>query len=264
MIAVWIAIGIFGALAILFAAFRLENHRFRVTHATIRHAKVVSPFRVVQVSDLHDRSFGREQQKLLAAIREAKPDFIVVTGDLFNRHNPNACKNAFAFAERVVRLAPTYFAEGNHERSLCETGERYVKEIAKLGVHVLQNAYTDLPQCRLIGLLQYAEPQILSAMLAPDQLNLVLAHRPERFPLYAGTGADVVLSGHAHGGQIRLFRRGLYAPQQGVFPKYTEGVYNSGDSILYVSRGLGNTIVTPRVFNTPELNVLDFDPVSGE
>ena len=101
-------------------------------------------------------------------------------------------------------------------------------------------------------------------MLAPDRLNLVLAHRPERFPLYAGTGADVVLSGHAHGGQIRLFRRGLYAPQQGVFPKYTEGVYNSGDSILYVSRGLGNTIVTPRVFNTPELNVLDFDPVSGE
>ena len=264
MIAVWIAIGILSALAILFLVFRLENHRFRVTHATLRHAKVASPFRVVQVSDLHDRAFGPAQQTLLAAIREAKPDFIVITGDLFNRHNKTANQNAFCFAERVTAIAPTYFIEGNHECSLGEVGERDIQTIAQKGIRVLQNESIDLPQCRLIGLRQYAEPEILSGMLDPGRLNLVLAHRPERFPLYAGTGADVVLSGHAHGGQIRLFGHGLYAPQQGVFPHYTAGHYQIGASTLYLSRGLGNTIITPRVFNTPELNVLDFVPVSGE
>ena len=95
-------------------------------------------------------------------------------------------------------------------------------------------------------------------MLSRNRLNVVMAHRPELFPIYAGTGADVVLSGHAHGGQIRFHHRGLYAPEQGLLPKYTEGMYRRGASMLYVSRGLGNTIPFPRVFNTPELNVISF------
>ena len=86
------------------------------------------------------------------------------------------------------------------------------------------------------------------------------AHRPELFQIYAGTGADVILSGHAHGGQIRIRRRGLYAPQQGFFPSYSEGIYRSGKSLMFVSRGLGNTIPVPRIFNTPELCVISFEP----
>ena len=261
MIPVCIVIGILG---LLYGLFFLENRRFRVTRDVIRHAKVQRPFRIVQVSDLHDRAFGRDSERLLAAIREAEPDFIVITGDLFNRHNASAYRNAFTFAERVTKLAPTYFAEGNHECSLGEVGERDVEAVAQRGVHVLRDASIDLPQCRLIGLRQYAEPETLKSLLDADRLNLVLAHRPERFSLYAGAGADVVLSGHAHGGQIRLFRRGVYAPGQGMFPKYTSGVHRIGASILYVSRGLGNTIFAPRVFNTPELNVIEFHPETGE
>ena len=128
-------------------------------------------------------------------------------------------------------------------------------------MHVLRDEFVDSGPVRFIGLKQYAEPEKLASMLSCEKLNVVLAHRPERFPLYAGTGADVILSGHAHGGQVRLFGIGLYAPEQGVFPKYTSGIYTIDKSLMYVSRGLGNTVIVPRVFNTPELDVLSFKPV---
>ena len=251
-------------LAAVYGLLFLGNRRFTVTHDVIRSAKIRKPFRVVQVSDLHDRSFGEAQCRLLDAIRSEKPDLIVITGDLFNRHDSGACRNAYRFAGQVISIAPTYFAEGNHEASLGKTGKRYVKTIASMGVRVLRNAYTDLPECRLIGLKQRAGANALRILTAPDRLNLVLAHRPELIGEYAKAGADVVLSGHAHGGQIRIFRKGIYAPEQGLFPRYTAGKYQINDTVLYVSRGLGNTIHVPRVCNTPELCVLDFIPDTGE
>ena len=201
---------------------------------------------------------------LLNAIREAKPDFVAITGDLFDRHNSRAYKDAFEFVKKINDVAPTYFCEGNHECALKETGEQFIDRVAKQGVCVLRDAYTDLPYCRLIGLKQHSPAEQLTAMLSADRLNLVLAHRAERFPIYAETEADVILSGHAHGGQIRIGHKGIYAPQQGLFPKYTEGWYKIGKSSMYVSRGLGNTILFPRVFNTPELNVIDFIPATSK
>ncbi len=256
---IWLCAAI-GVLLLLYALFFWENRRFKTTFTVCKHPKVQTPFRVVQVSDLHDRRFGAEQQKLIEAIRDGKPDLVVITGDLFNRHNHAACRNAFAFLERMRGVAPMYFIEGNHECSMKETGERYVAKVAEYGVSVLRDAYTDLPQCRLIGLTQHAPKETLSALSAKDRFNLVLAHRPERFPVYAGAGADVILSGHAHGGQIRFGRIGVYAPQQGLLPKYTAGWYASDGTRMFVSRGLGNTIAFPRVFNTPELCVIDFIP----
>lgn len=253
-----------GTLMIAYGLLFLTSRRLTVTHDTIRSAKIKKAFRVVQISDLHNRLFGKEQQKLLDAIRSEKPDLIVITGDLFNRHASGAHRNAYCFAECVTSVAPTCFSEGNHEISLNETGERYMKAIASMGVHVLRNAYMDLPECRLIGLKQRADARTLRALMDPERFNLVLAHRPELFPVYAEAGADTVLSGHAHGGQVRVFGKGIYAPGQGVLPKYTSGMYRIGESILYVSRGLGNTIPVPRVLNAPELCVLDFLPAQGE
>lgn len=254
------ALIVLGVLLALYLLFFLENRRFVVANDVIPHEKAAQPFTVVQVSDLHDLRFGKGQARLLNAIREAKPDMIAVTGDLFNRRNRRAYRNAFAFVTEAVRIAPTYFIEGNHECALGETGESFIERIRGMGVHVLRDEYVDLSQCRLIGLRQYAEPETLASMLDAERLNLVLAHRPERFPLYAGAGADLVLSGHAHGGQIRLFGRGLYAPQQGFFPRYCAGQYRIDRSVLYVSKGLGNTIPIPRVFDTPELNRLVIRP----
>lgn len=260
---IWIGAAVV-VLIFVYLLFFLENRRFQTTCTTCQHQKVISPFRIVQVSDLHDRRFGKDQSKLLSAIRDAKPDYIVITGDLFNRHNHSAYKNALILANKVQAIAPTYFIEGNHECSLKETGEKYIDAVSKAGVFVLRDAYTDLPHCRMIGLKQRSEPELLLSMLSKERLNIVLAHRAERFPIYAQTGADIILSGHAHGGQIRFGNRGVYAPQQGVFPKYTEGWYSIGQSRMFVSRGLGNTILFPRVFNTPELNVINFIPINEE
>ena len=254
------ALIVIGILLLLYAVFFLENRRFVVRRETVRHGKVKEPFIAVQVSDLHDRRFGKDQEKLLSAIREAKPDLILITGDLFNRHRKSACENAFKFIRGAVEIAPVYFAEGNHECSLGETGERYIVTIRKMGVRVLRDEYEVAGSVRVIGLRQYASPQQLTALTEPDHLNLVLAHRPELYPIYADTGADVILSGHAHGGQIRIFGHGVYAPQQGLFPRFDAGQYRIRQSILHVSRGLGNTIPIPRIFNTPELNILLFRP----
>lgn len=261
MIYAAIAIGI---LLLLYAAFFLENRRFVVRRETICHAKVIAPFTVVQVSDLHNARFGKEQETLLSAISDAHPDMILVTGDLFDRHREKAYSNAFTFVRGAIGIAPVFFAEGNHECALGETGERDIEMIRAMGVTVLRDECVDLLHARLIGLRQYAAPEQLAALLSDDRLNLVMAHRPELFPIYAGTDADIVLSGHAHGGQIRLLGIGVYAPQQGLFPKYTCGLYRRGKSVLHVSRGLGNTIPFPRVLNTPELNILEFKPIESK
>ena len=244
--------------------FFLENRRFVVRRTIVYHEKIPVPFTVVQVSDLHDKAFGKKQEKLLRAIYDAKPDYIVITGDLFNRKKASAVLNAFCFVQNAVSVAPVYFAEGNHECALKEIGEKDIKTIREMGVCVLEDAYIDLRGFRLIGLRQYATPEKLSAMLDPHKFNLVLSHRPERFPEYAETDADFILSGHAHGGQVRIFGIGLYAPEQGVFPKYTSGVYQRNDTQMYVSRGLGSTVPVPRVFNTPELTILEFKPMEAK
>lgn len=258
------ALIVVGILLLVYAAFFLENRRFVVRRETIPHAKVKKPFVAVQVSDLHNARFGKKQEKLLSAVKEAHPDMILVTGDLFDRHRRDACSNTFDFIRSAVRIAPVYFAEGNHECALGETGEQYTEAIRNMGVHVLRDEYAETGAVRIIGLRQYASPERLAALLHDERLNVVMAHRPELFPIYAGTDADVILSGHAHGGQIRLFGIGLYAPQQGLFPRYTCGVHRSGNSLLHVSRGLGNTILFPRVFNTPELNILEFKPIDSK
>ena len=257
MIPVLIVIGV---LLLIYVAFFLENRRFVCTRSVFEHEKAAQIFRIVLVSDLHDGAFGKNRQQLSDAICDCRPDMILLTGDLFNRRNARAYRNAMRFCKEAVQIAPTYFAEGNHECSLGETGERFITEIERIGVSVLRDAYRDLPACRLIGLRQYASPQTLSEMLDPNRLNVAMAHRPELFPIYAGTGVELVLSGHAHGGQIRLFGHALYAPGQGFFPDFTQGFYSEGRSTLFVSRGLGNTIPFPRVFDTPELCIIEIQP----
>lgn len=254
------ALIVIGTLLALYLLLFLDSIRFRVQRTEIPHAKVKQAFTLVQISDLHDCRFGKEQEKLLSAIREIRPDLIVVTGDLFNRHRPPACRNAFAFLEGAVKVSTVCFAEGNHEAALGEMGERYIEAIRESRAIVLRDEFADFNGFRVIGLKQYASADTLASMLCKDRLNVVLAHRPERLPVYAQTGADVILSGHAHGGQVRIFGHGIFAPQQGLFPKYTSGIYREGRSMMFVSRGLGNTIPIPRVFNTPEVNVLKFVP----
>lgn len=261
MLAVYIAVGV---AVLLYLLFFLENRRFCSVCTVCEHTAIRQAFRVVQISDLHDARFGKEQSRLIQTIREAKPDYIVITGDLFNRRNHKASKHVFELIKGILDIAPVYFAEGNHECVMLEDGEHYLSQLSDLGVNVLRNAYANVPHCRIVGLKQFASTGEIKRLLSKNRCNIVLSHRPERIDICSDSGADVVLCGHAHGGQLRFGHHGMYAPQQGFFPKYTEGWHQQKNTKMYVSRGLGNTIPIPRVFDTPELNVIDFQPMQKE
>ncbi|SFQ47653.1 metallophosphoesterase [Caldicoprobacter faecalis] len=176
--------------------------------------------------------------------------------------------------KQSVKIAPTYFVTGNHEWWSGEFNA-LEKALNENGIHVLRNTYAritkggdeiyiigiDDPASQAIyGEAMTTEKKIIQALKRIkkfDAFKILLAHRPELFPLYSSYGFDLVLSGHAHGGQVRLpFIGGLVAPNQGLFPEYTSGEYKRGNSTMIVSRGLGNSIIPQRLFNRPEVIVL--------
>ena len=236
------------------------------SYTSIHIPKALDGFCLVQVSDLHDHCFGREQEKLLAAIAVCKPQLIVITGDLFDRHKEGAEKNALNFCKQAVKLAPVLFAEGNHETALTSCEEK-LQKLRTLGVRVLQNEGCSISfhgsELNVVGLKERFTTDELRSLLNPTGFTLVLSHRPECLPQYVAAGAKLVLCGHAHGGQVRLFGRGLYAPEQGLFPKYTKGCYREGDTTMLVSCGLGNTVAVPRIHDPAELIQLTLRHTTG-
>ncbi len=236
------------------------SRRFDITHQTIRSEKLQKSLTVVQISDLHNACFGEKQADLASAVSAMNPDLIVCTGDLFNRKRPSAHAHVFELIEAILPTAPILMVEGNHEIVLGETGEAFLSQLQKTGVQLLRDEAILFQSVRIIGLRQRAEAEVLRSLTRDGPFNLVLCHRPELFPEYADCGADLILCGHAHGGQIRFGSFSVYAPQQGLFPKYTSGLYTLNSTNLFVSRGLGNTIPFPRIFNRPELCVLHLVP----
>ena len=233
---------------------------FKISNSEIRSGKLTRSYTIVQISDLHNHLYGEKQSWLVSAVLAPKPDFVVCTGDLFNRHKATAHQNAFTLIDELVPHVPVYVVEGNHEAALNETGERYLKAIADKGAILLRNAETDVEDLHIIGLKQRASREELTSRIRPKRFNLVLCHRPELFPDYAGSGADLILCGHAHGGQIRIGNVALFAPGQGIFPKYTSGLYKKQGTTMYVSRGLGDTELSLRIHNPHELCVFRLSP----
>lgn len=227
--------------------------RLTTKHYELRDHRFKRPMRIAQVSDLHDCLYGAEQVLLVAKLKDFQPNCIVITGDLFNRRDASRKENAFCFVRHALTIAPVYFAEGNHEVALKEVGEANMKQLSDMGVTLLFNESAEQESLHIIGLKQYATAEELSDLLDADRFNLVLSHRPERFPELAKADFELMLSGHAHGGQIRFANRGLFAPQQGLFPKYTQGLYQQGAARMIVSSGLGDTVRLPRILNPHEL-----------
>lgn len=229
-------------------------------------------YKIVHLSDLHGHEYGQDNEDLLARVAEQGPDLIVVTGDLIDRDSQ--LRMVPALAKGLAAIAPSYYVTGNHEWSL---GTGIVKELkrvlAQCGVTVLSNQYEILErggdQIVLAGVDDpngYAD-QITPGELydrirgeAPGLFTLLLAHRNSHFEEYAQAGYDFVMSGHAHGGIVRLpFVGGLVGANMRLFPDWTAGLYTLGDSTLFVSRGLGNNTAPFngfRVFNRPELAVV--------
>lgn len=221
--------------------------------------------KVVQISDLHDAKFGNNQERLIEQVSEQKPNIIVLTGDLVDRHNYDLPRS-LAAVKGFVKIAPTYFVDGNHEISLNKEKEIH-GALEKLGVTVLDNEAVDFTwNNNLISIVGISDP--LSGEKTEDMLSkalhkvpkgrftLLLAHRSEYAAEYAKYGVDIVFTGHAHGGQVRIPGLGGMIDHQGnLFPDYLDGVVKTGNTEQVISRGLGNSLFPARIFNRPEIVV---------
>ena len=234
---------------------------------------VFDSYRIAQVSDLHNAEFGDRNQRLLEMLREAEPDMIAITGDLIDSRKANIAV-VLAFAEEAVKIAPCYYVSGNHEARVPEYRELKAG-LEAAGVTVLDDARVEIEiSGKSITIIGVNDPSFLADYLTSDaavmdrklselssedaSFTILLSHRPELFDTYAAHDMDLVLTGHAHGGQFRLpLIGGLIAPNQGLFPKYDDGLYSEGNTNMIVSRGLGNSIIPFRFNNRPEVVLIE-------
>lgn len=233
-----------------------------------------SGYKIAQVSDLHNAQFGKDNEKLIEKLNECEPDIIVLTGDLIDSYHTNI-DVSISFAEKAVQIAPTYYVTGNHEARIDGLSE-FLKRLEDKGVTVLQNESVTLNnENERITLLGVSDPSFQADYLFVDEktvtdsavsdlmngtegYTVLLSHRPEMFDVYVKNNVDLVLTGHAHGGQFRLpFFGGLVAPGQGLFPKYDSGLYTMNGTNMIVSRGIGNSIIPFRVNNRPEIVMVE-------
>lgn len=234
-----------------------------------------SGYRIAHVSDLHNTEFGEDNETLLQMLSDCKPDIIVITGDLIDAQHTDI-DIAISVSKEAIQIAPTYYVTGNHEAS-CPQYDTLKAGLESSGVTVLEDEITYLErEGETIALLGLSDPNFsirgdlfgeVPAMVSTKLKNMLeqessysilLSHRPELFETYAACGVDLVLSGHAHGGQFRLpFVGGLIAPDQGLFPKYDAGLYIDGNTNMIVSRGLGNSVIPIRFNNRPEIIIIE-------
>ena len=249
----------------------LELNRYTIS--SDRLPKAFDGYRIAHVSDLHNTEMGKDNEKLLTMLREADPDIIAITGDLIDSRNTDI-DIALQFTKAAMEIAPCYYVTGNHEARVSEYDE--LKEgMIELGVIVLEDGRIELEQSKeTITLLGVNDPSFqtdylfgdsetvmqskLQDIIKEDTYTILLSHRPELFEVYTESKVDLVLSGHAHGGQFRLpFVGGLVAPNQGLFPKYDAGLYTEENTNMIVSKGIGNSILPFRFNNRPEVILIE-------
>lgn len=225
-------------------------------------SKELDGYKLVQISDFHNARFGKGNGRFLSKVKATQPDIIVITGDFVDSNHPNV-NISLALANELVRIAPVYFVTGNHEYGLGdEKCEKLLSDLEDEGVNVLCSESVILEKDKggfeLIGLderdLRDDTLGKLCANSNMDMATIVLAHEPQNLDRYAKAGPDLVLTGHAHGGQFRIpFFGGLVAPDQGFFPLYSEGRHQMFNTEMIVSRGIGNSIIPIRFLNDPEI-----------
>ncbi len=249
----------------------VTSSELKVVNYSMDSDKITQPIRVVQISDLHSCVYGENQQELIDAVHEQKPDVVMFTGDILDDDIPH--ENGVIVLTEIAKSYPSYYVSGNHEYWTNEID--IIKQIvADTGVMVLEGESVVLDiHAQQINILGVDDPTYIGNAALQEQLDtavhgidgenfsVLLSHRPELVEIYDDYAIELVLSGHAHGGQWRLpgVINGLLAPDQGLFPKYAGGEYTlDNGTTLIVSRGLAREVnIVPRVFNRPELVVID-------
>lgn len=274
----WMLIYLPAALLLLILFLYMENNLIGVTKHRLASAKLpagLEGYRIVHLSDLQSKEFGKNQLPLLRKVEKLKPDIILMSGDLvdMNHFDRDA---SMKLMEGLVTIAPVYFAVGNHEYGIASYPVME-KEMIAFGVRVLRNELARIPvgngELALIGVddpifnrvedgdVDKMNSHLAQAMEHDDGdglYRILITHRPELFDVYADHDIDLSLAGHAHGGQIRIpFVGGMFAPGQGKWPTLSEGLHQQGESKLLINRGLGNSLFPQRIFNRPEILLIE-------
>jgi len=265
----------------------IENYMLQVSDYRIVSDQIPVAFqnyKIVQLSDLHSACFGRDNTRLIQKIETAKPDLIVMTGDMISRSDFN--HNVFLkLAETLGKSYLCYYVVGNHEQDMeRDELKAFLVQLAALKIHVMDNEKVAISKedqsINLYGMwfglkyyrearrrigrsAQFGDRDMKRAMgkYDSDRYGILLTHNPLCFPVYAQWGADLTLCGHVHGGMIRLpFVGGLLSPERKFFPKYSGGIYEQKAKKLLVSRGLGSGVFGVRIFNRPEIVTITLSP----
>lgn len=248
--------------------------RLKTVHYTITSDKINKPMRIALITDLHSCRYGAAQKTLIDAVNREKPDIVLLGGDIFDDEIPD--ENTKVFLTAIAKDYPCYYVTGNHEywsmrsdEMLAWLDEHGIKDIGGKCVRVSQNSneitlsgVNDPDQARYTGrgVGMRAELDKTRDARRSDEFSILLAHRPSFVKTYLDYGFDLILTGHAHGGQWRIpgILNGTFAPDEGFFPKYAGGLYHfDGGSDMIVSRGLARESTrVPRIFNRPELVII--------
>ncbi len=261
----------------------IENKNMVVTNYLLEQKKVPDNFhnmRFVCITDLHYNQYGKDNAKLLKAIHECKPDAVLIAGDLVVTAKPNKSPIAYHFLSELTKRYSVYYAPGNHELKWqhgigCskEFYQTFLEKLKELGVCYLNNESITLKKgsdtliIRGLSLplrffakgrhkteIKANEIEALIGKTKEDAYEILLAHIPDYFEAYAEYGADFILSGHVHGGIMKLpYLGGVISPRYELFPKYDSGIFKKGRTVMFLSRGLGTHTIPVRVFNRPEL-----------
>lgn len=262
-----------------------DSNRFVIRRLELSDRRITKPVRAVVLADLHNKRYGKENGILLEAIREQKPDMVLIAGDILTAQPGKTMEPAICFLRELSKEYPVYYGNGNHEQRLKlypqiygDMAERYGQALEEMGVEPLANGHTVLEDCGInvygveIAKSYYKRFQkvsmekeyLLQVLGTPDnsRYTVLLAHNPDFFPAYAAWGADLTVSGHVHGGVARvpLWGRGVLAPSMRFFPRYDGGIFREDKAVMLLSRGLGMHTIPIRIFNPGELWVVEFRP----
>lgn len=281
-----IVITIIGIIAIVLLWIMLyDSNRFVVVGHTFTDKRIRRTYRAIVLADLHNKKYGKNNERLLQAIREQKPDAIFIAGDMLTAKPGETLDAALSFLGELAKDYPVYYGNGNHEHRLKlypqkydSMAKDYEKGLRKIGISRLVNDHVELPEAgiTIYGAeidrfyytrfrTQFMPEEYLPGILGEPETGkycVLLAHNPDYFPAYARWGADLVLSGHVHGGMVRIpFWRGVVSPAVRLFPKYDGGLFREGKSTMLLSRGLGMHTIPIRLFNPGEVLVVDLKPL---
>ena len=250
---------------ILIAVFFLcgfQYHKMDTAHTNIRSGKITKPVRICVLADLHCRSFGKHQKRIMDIVEKEDPDIILIPGDLFDLNRD------YEISFELIDLLQgrwIAFTSGNHDKPLREIDELRSR-LKEKGVHVLEDdsvLFND--EIEVIGLTDrhrngHITEEEYEKIKQTDSFHLVMSHRPDYAEDYKKLDFDLIVCGHNHGGQWRipLIHKGMFGPHRTLFPKYTEGLYDLDGKPMYVSRGLASG--DPhlfRLYNDPEVSIID-------